>query len=200
MATYPLSFPNQAVAQETIKVDRSQAVMESPHSFAQQVVAKSDHWVLQFLFPRLSLADAEAIQGWLDKLNGQIGSFVYTPRQSRKSTLTGRTVALTAYSYQSAVSLQGWAASAPSELYVGQFVQIGNRLHRITTAPTSADTAGRCVIEVSPQIRTDQAAGTACEFVKPTGVFKLTTSEGYGYTLDPDRAPSFPTISAKEAL
>lgn len=174
--------------------------MESPHTFAQQTVSNADHWVLEFVWPRMSHGDADRVAAWLDSLKGQIGTFTYTPRNAYRSALTGRTLALAAYSYSDTVSVGGWASNSPSDLFLGQYCQIGERLHRITSAPANADASGRCLIEVVPQVRKTQNAGTAVEFVKPKGTFRLTTADSYAYTLDTDRQPSFPTINAKEAL
>lgn len=200
MATYPLSFPAKAPAQEKLSIAYKQAPMESPHTFAQQTVSNADHWMLEFDWPRMSHAEADRIVAWLDSLRGQLGTFTYAPRNSVKSALTGRTVAQTAFSYAETVSIRGWAAGAVSGLNLGQYLQIGERLHRITSAPAYADANGRCLVEVTPQVRKTQPVGTAVEFVNPKGMFRLISSDGYPYTLDVDRRPHFPTIQAKEAL
>jgi hypothetical protein len=200
MATYPIAFPAKAPAQEKLTIQHKQAAMESPHTFAQQTVSNADHWVLEFDWPRMSHADADRIQAWIDSLRGQLGSFTYTPRNSFKSALAGRTVAQAAFSYANTVNMGGWAAGAVSGLNLGQYCQIGERLHRITSAPAYADANGRCLVEVTPQVRKTQAAGTAIEFANPRGTFRLISADSYGYSLDIDRRPSFPTIQAKEAL
>lgn len=200
MATYPIAFPPQAPTREQLTIQLKQAAMESPHTFAQQTVANADHWVLEFDWPRMSHADADRIQAWIDSLRGQLGSFTYTPRNSFKSAFIGRAVAQTAFSYANTVSMGGWAAGAASGLSLGQYCHIGERLHRITSAPQNASAAGTCLVEVSPVVRKTQAVGTTIEFVNPKGTFRLGSADSYGYTLDPDRRPSFPTIQAKEAL
>lgn len=200
MATYPIAFPPQAPTQEILRVAFQQAAMESPHTFAQQTINKADHWLLEFQWPRMSHAEAERVAAWIDSLRGQLGTFTYTPRSSAKSPLQGVTVAQLAYSYSSTVSLAGWAAAGVSGLSLGQYCQIGERLHRIVSAPTNADANGRCLVEVVPQVRKTQAAGTPVEFQNPKGTFRLNSADSYAFTLDPDRQPSFPTIAAKEAF
>lgn len=200
MATYPIAFPSQAPTQEILRVAFQQAAMESPHTFAQQTVSKADHWLLEFQWPRMSHSEAERIAAWIDSLRGQLGTFTYTPRSSTKTNLAGITVAQVAYGYSSTVSLAGWAAQGVSGLSLGQYCQIGERLHRIVSAPTNADANGRCLVEVVPQIRKTQAVGTAVNFQNPKGTFRLNSADSYAFTLDPDRQPSFPTIAAKEAF
>lgn len=200
MATYPIAFPPQAPAQEILRVAFQQAAMESPHTYAQQTITKADHWLLEFQWPRMSHAEAERIAAWIDSLRGQIGTFTYSPRKGVSTNLTGVTVAQVAYGYSSTVSLAGWAAQGVSGLSLGQYCQIGERLHRIVSAPTNADANGRCLVEVVPQIRKTQAVGTPVDFQNPKGTFRLTSPDSYAFTLDPDRQPSFPTIAAKEAF
>ncbi|KQO58394.1 hypothetical protein [Sphingomonas sp. Leaf257] len=200
MAIYPIPFPTRAPTQEILRVAFQQAAMESPHTFAQQTVSKADHWLLEFQWPRMSHSEAERIAAWIDSLRGQLGTFTYTPRSSAKSSLQGITVAQIAYSYSSTVSLTGWAAQGVSGLSLGQYCQIGERLHRIVSAPANADANGRCLVEVVPQIRKTKAVGTTVEFQNPKGMFRFTSADSYAFTLDPDRQPSFPTIQAKEAF
>lgn len=200
MAVYPLSFPGFAITSEKLTIAFQQANMESPHTLAQQTIQKADHWLLEFNWPRMTHADADSIQAWLDRLAGQLGSFTYSPRNAVRYNLPNRTLALAAFSYSNTVSIGGWAANADSGLRGGNYVQIGPRLHRVVAGPSNADANGRCVVEVQPQIRQSLPVGTAVKFNNPKGTFRLSSSDGYGYSLDTDRAPSFPTIQAKEAL
>ncbi|MBM6577112.1 hypothetical protein KCP91_12085 [Microvirga sp. SRT01] len=183
-----------------LRISLQQAAMESPHTFAQQVVSNADHWTLEFTWPRMSHGDAEITQAWIDSLRGQLGTFLYQPRLAYGSDLTGRTLALPAYSYGSLVTMGGWAANAASSLYLGQYCQIGTRLHRVVSAPANANTSGQCTVELAPQIRSLQPAGTPINFQTPKGTFRLVSGDSVAYTLDVDRQPSFPSIQAKEAL
>lgn len=148
----------------------------------------------------MTFANAEKVAAWIASLRGMEGTFLYRPRQRLTSTLTGRTIATKAFAYNRALVAQGWAANEVSGLRVGQFLQVGSQLVRLIEAPLLADANGRVTISFEPELRIDYAQGSAINFVNPAGMFSLSSSDDMGYTLNPDRIPTFPTMSAKEAV
>lgn len=200
MPTYPLPFPAKAAAREKLQLNNRQAAMESPHTLAIQVVNTASQWNLDFTWPRMSLARAQVLQGWLDSLQGQVGTFRYYPRAATRSVLTGRSLTSTAYSYSTNVRLSGWASNATSELSVGQFFQLGNQLLRITAVPALADANGQVLVEFQPMLRANYAAGAAINLATPSGVFRLVSAETPSLDLDIDGLPTFPSVVAKEAI
>jgi hypothetical protein len=127
----------------------------------------------------MSLTRAQILQGWLDSLQGQVGTFRYYPRSATRNAANGVSLALAGYSYATNVKLSGWGASAASGLSVGQFFQIGDQLLRITA---------------------NYAAGAAVNLVNPSGVFRLVSAETPSFDLDVDGFPTFPSVIAKEAI
>jgi hypothetical protein len=200
MPTYPIALPPKAPATERLTPLFRQAAMASPYTLKQQTVNTASQWQLEFTWPRMTAADAEKCAAWLDSLSGQVGTFRYSPRQAYASALTGRTLAQSAFADTSAVRLAGWPANSASGLRVGQLFQLGTQLLRIITAPSQADANGRCIVEFSTPLRANFNAGAAVDFTSPEGLFRLSASEGNGYTLTPDRLPDFGTIVAKEAV
>lgn len=148
----------------------------------------------------MSLVEAEGCAAWLDSLAGQVGTFYYQPRQSIQSYLTGRVLAAAGAPYQSAISVAGWGAGTASGLRQGQYLSIGDQLLRIVAAPANADGSGRCTIEIQPSLRLTYTINTSVNFISPKGKFRLATSDGFGFMLDPDRLPEFPSIPAVEAV
>jgi hypothetical protein len=200
MPTYPLPFPAKAAAREKLQLNNRQAAMESPHTLAIQVVNTASQWNLDFTWPRMSLARAQVLQGWLDSLQGQVGTFRYYPRGAIRSVLTGRSLTSAAYSYSTNVRLSGWASNAVSELSVGQFFQLGNQLLRITAVPAFADANGQVLVEFQPMLRANYAAGAAINLATPSGVFRLVSADTPSFDLDIDGLPTFPSVVAKEAI
>lgn len=200
MPTYPLQFTVKAPAREQLKIIHRQMPMESPHTYAMQVVHTASQWVLEFTWPRMKLSTAFVVQAWLDSLQGQVGTFRYSPRARAASSLTGRTLAAAAFSYGTNVRLAGWASNAASGLTVGQFFQLGEQLLRITAVPTNADANGQLLIEFQPKLRANHAASTGVNLTNPSGIFRLAVSETPSFDADTDGHPSFPTIVAKEAF
>lgn len=200
MATYPLSFPAKAVAREKLQLNFRQAAMESPHTFAFQAVNTAAQWVLEVTWPRMGHAQAQVIQGWVNSLKGQVGTFRYSPRSSVDSTLTGRSLTIPAYGYAETARMSGWGANAATGLSVGQFFSLGDQLLQITSAPVNADASGQVLIEFQPMLRKTYAASTTVNFTAPSGVFRLVSADSPTYELDVDRRPTFSTLQAKEAI
>ena len=197
---YPLAFPSKAPNSERLTISRKQSATESTFTYAIQVVGGASQWQLEWTWGAMSHVRAEALAGWLDSLNGQVGTFTYAPRQSVTSTLTGKSLGAAAYGYNKTISATGWAANAPSTLRVGQFLQIGSQLLRITGAGAKADASGKVTISFEPELRVNYTNGTALNFINPTGTFRLNSSEGAGYTLTPDRVPELGSFQAREVV
>lgn len=204
MATYPLQFPTRAPALEKLSPTRNQ-VPFTGLSGQQQTVTNYSQWALEWTWPRMTHAEAARCSAFLNSLDGQVGTFWYYPRNPRATGLTGKNLPSTAFAFSTVMVVQGWSAGQASNVDVGQFIQIGNSLQatqlvQVTNVSPNADSQGRVTIEFAPQLRRDYLQGSAVIFDNPAGVFHLTTGETPGYSLDPDKLPEFPTISAIEAL
>lgn len=148
----------------------------------------------------MTFAHAEAMAAWLMGLKGQAGTFRYAPRQRFGYSTTNIFLATPGYIYGEAISVRGWEGNAPTGLRAGQYFQIAGQLLRIVEAPAFADGSGAATISFMPQLRTTYPAQTAVNFVNPVGVFRLATSDGFGYTLNSDKLCDFGTIEAREAV
>ena len=200
MPTYPLQFPAKAPAREKLQLNNRQAAMESPHTLAIQVVNTASQWNLDFTWPRMSLARGQVLQGWLNSLQGQVGTFRYYPRSATRNATTGVSLALTAYSYSTNVKLSGWASSVPTGVSVGQFFQLGDQLLQVTAVPVNADANGQAIVEFQPMLRANYTAGAAINRASPSGVFRLVSPDTPSFDLDIDGLPTFPSVIAKEAI
>lgn len=197
---YPIEFPARAPSTERLVLNRRQSGAESNFTFKQQIVHTASQWVLEWSWPPMTYANAESISGWLLSLKGQIGTFRYYPRQRLASALAGKSLALAGYAYNDSISVGGWPVNAASGLRVGQFFQLGDQLLRIVAAGANADAAGKVIISFEPELRLNYATGTAVNFANPSAVFRLSTADGLGYTLTPDKLPEFGTIQAREVV
>ncbi|PTW49364.1 hypothetical protein C8J25_101872 [Sphingomonas faeni] len=197
---YPIPFPSQAPATQRLTLNRRQSATESPFTYAVQVVDTAAQWAFEWSWPIMSHVKAEALTGWLLSLKGQIGTFTYRPRQALTSGLTGRTLAIQGYASNDAISVAGWAANASSGLRAGQFFQLGKQLLRIVDANAGADANGRVTISFEPSLRANIAAATPVNFASPAGEFRLSISDGYGYTLDPNKLPDLGSFTAREVI
>lgn len=197
----PLQFPNIAPATERLTIDRRQAGMESTSTKALQVINTAATWQLQWTWPVMPYRSAVRINAWIASLAGLTGTFIYRPRQPYvTASLTGRTLASTGFKYLNTILVGGWNARVDSDLFSGQYMQIGEQLLMITAASATADANGRVTIEFQPQLRAGYAIGSPVNLANPAGLFRLAEASGQGFTLDPDRLPSFGTIGAMEVV
>lgn len=171
----------------------------------QQTVTNYSQWAVEWTWPRMTHAEAAKCGAFLNALEGQAGTFWYRPCNPSVTGLVNKNLPSTAFAYSTVMTVQGWTPNQASGVLVGQFIQIGNTLQntqlvQVTSVSPNADAQGRVTIEFAPQLRRNYLQGSAVIFDNPAGVFRLTTSEVPGYTLDPDKLPEFPTITAIEAL
>ena len=196
--TFPIDFPRQCASNEKLTLSRRQSITEANASYQTTVVHTASQWQLSWNWPRMTHDLAEGVNAWILKLNGEVGTFRYYPTQSRVSTLSDMSLAVAGYAYNTAVSVGGWAANAASGLRPGQYFQIGNQLLLVTDAAANADANGQVIINFAPELRTAFPVATSVNFANPCGVFRMNTSEGLGFGLDPDRRPDFSSIAARE--
>lgn len=200
MPSYPIDFVAVAPKTERLTLTHRQAAMASNFTLAQTTIHTASQWSLEWSWPDMRPDRAEMVRAWINSLRGQVGTFRYRPRQSVASTLAGRTLSAQGYAYNRAVQIGGWTANAPSQLRLGQYFQIGPQLLEITSAPANADASGLCQIEFEPALRTSYAVGSPVNIINPTGLFRLASSEGMGFTLTTDRVGTFGTMTAVEAV
>lgn len=200
MTTYPLAWQTFVpVVRDEFQLFRAQTVHEAIGTGQQQVVARFSQWRGRIELRPAKLIDAEKALAWIDSLNGQIGTFNYSPTQSSVSTLSGITVQTTVSPYATTARLAGWGAGAPSLLRAGQMLQIGSQLIRILTAPANADGSGRCDIEFAPPARSTWTAGFAVECDLPLALFRL-SGNAPSFSQGPDGWVYLGTLEVEEAL
>jgi hypothetical protein len=199
MAIYPLPFPNKSPALQRLWLVHKQTVHQSPFSGKQQQTNLYAQWNLEFTWPRMSPVEADGLDAWLSSLEGQNGTFTYTPVQD-PSALTGRALNQATFAESNTIEIAGWTANQLSTLRVGQFAQIGTQLIRLTAVPLNADANGNCVVEFAPRLRSNYPRFQSVVFTNPKGLFRLATSDTPSSTMDPDHLPEFPPITAVEVL
>lgn len=174
--------------------------MRSPYSGSQTIIQNYSEWTLELGFAPQPVDAAKAHLAWRDSLKGSIGSFYYQPRGSGKQ-ITGKTLSLAAYAHGETISVGGWAANAQTGLVAGDYLSLGDKLFRITIAPTVASAAGVAVLEIAPMLRKDFPAGTTVNFVNPRATMRIVDDQetGSGYSRDPDKV-SIPSFIAREKL
>lgn len=152
------------------------AVSTSPYTQSQQVQAwpGADYWTASISLPSYNAHDARAVEAWLLSLRGvknvfQIGHPLRTePQGNPKGTplASGTNLAMS-----TVLNTKGWAGNY-HQLYPGDHIQIGYRLHVCLDSVTS-DANGNASFNVWPSLREDIADGTPIQLYNAKGIFRL---------------------------
>lgn len=203
MTTYPLNPPPIVPSSERLLLVSNQTVQIAEFSGHTAIIDKYTSWTLELNFTQLSMQNSALLSAWIDGLRGASGTFLYQPWRNVYSQAGARTLYVVCYAGSTIAGLTGWGASAATGLVVGQFISIAGQLHRITVAPSVADSAGHVTIEFSNPTRADHAIGTAVNFSNPTGTFRRSGgNDGFasGYQVSPGSLGEFATFTAQEAF
>jgi hypothetical protein len=165
--TYPLTPPaalkTAAVRWKPVSVA---GVNISPFTGQQQVIAhRGGWWEVDIEVPPLKRAEADALEGFLLALNGREGTFYYGDKL-RKASGGNPSGAWVVGSGATANTTTLPIAAGSGAFAVGDFIQVGNQLFRITQL-------NGATIDVFPKTRSAFAAGTAIVYTNPKGVFRL---------------------------
>lgn len=157
-------------------------VHESPFSGAMQTLRQpAERWAATLTWNRLTQTDWRAMSAFLAQLNGQAGRFYYGPVHApRMATGTGTPAINGSVQSGSAVSIDGWAASAEAFKrgdYLSYNDADGRPMLYIVTADISATGAGVANVPVAPQVRRSVADGTTVEIDNPLAVFRLASDD-----------------------
>lgn len=176
--SYPLSFPNVKVRSITWEAKTKVAMTESPFTGVQQVVEHAGQWFeAQITLPPLERADAEEMVGFFLALNGVRGTFTFGDPDfsAPRGTAAGTPLINGGSQTGSTITTDGWGASQTSLLKRGDWIQIGNYMHKITQDATS-DGAGEATLEIFPSLRSSPSNNATITTSSPTGYFRLTSN------------------------
>ena len=157
------------------------AVSQSPFTMQSQVLIwpGCDLWTCNFSLPAMAPAVAQVWQGWAGSLRGKVGQFqIGDPmRKTPLGSPSGSPVVSSALVGASVIATTGWTANATNLLLVGDYLQIGYRLHLVCGSSAggavNADASGHASIEIWPSIRDLISTSTAIVTSNCTGLFML---------------------------
>jgi hypothetical protein len=151
------------------------AVSISPFTGQQQVQDWQASWLeASVSMPALRHAQAQEWIAFLMSLRGQAKVFqlgdplALSPRGSGLGTPLVDGAGQTGY----LLSTKGWIANAVSVLLPGDWIQIGYRIYR-TLAIATADSAGKLVLSIWPQLRESPADGDIITLNNTKGLWRL---------------------------
>jgi hypothetical protein len=185
---YPLSMPtNKGPRAITFGYIPSIGVSSSPFSQATQVqVWSGDSWTVDITLPVMERANAEEWIAFILALNGREGTFLLgdpkgtTPR----GTALGSPLLNGAHAAGATeLVTDGWTASQTAALKVGDYLQLGQRLHKVVGADAESDGSGDATFDIRPRLREACPDNMPLLTTSCKGVFRLRDNAAQLYDL-----------------
>lgn len=169
---------NPAPKSVELGMNDTNAMSRSPFTGSTQVQAwpGADWWDATIALPQMHAADAAIWSAFLAECRGILNVFYLSDPSytGPKGTVKGTPV-VNGVNNAMATTLntKGWAASSFRLLLPGDYIQVGNRLHRVLNQMNS-DANGHATIAIWPSLREATTDGEAINLNKPAGLFRLT--------------------------
>lgn len=174
--SYPLNLPSTPSFSRLVLTARTAvSVLQSPYTFQTQVQEHQGQiWLADFVLPAMSRDRAEAWAAFLMALNGPVGTFFLgdplatTPR----GAATGTPLVNGASQTGKSIITDGWNPSVTGILLGGDFIQIGNRLHKVMQ-DVNSDGSGNATIDIFPRLRESPGDNQAIITQNCKGLFRI---------------------------
>ncbi len=177
MPTFPLNLPT-VTGIASIKWAKSASVIRSDGSF--DLTPKvydwgGKRWDVEVSLPPLTESQWRIWEAFFLSLNGPVGTFWLGPTLDKTASGVATGTPLINGGSQTGASVvsDGWTISTTGILKAGDWVQIGNRLHRVL-ADADSDGSGDCTFEVWPTLVTSPDDDDPIVVTNPKGLFRLT--------------------------
>jgi len=174
--SYPRAFPTvTGVARCDMHIRRSHIDNQSLSGFRNTTKLPRDRWTCVVTLPPLSLVQAQEWLGWLDSLDGVVGTFTmgsadFTSITGNAPNSTGRVAG--ASQTGSTITTDGWSTGVTDLFKAGDIISFGGQLKRVLV-DTDSDGSGNATIEVAPPVYEAVADNALITTVSPTGTFRL---------------------------
>jgi|688.fasta_scaffold65936_3 hypothetical protein len=202
--TYPLQLPDNGAGIESFRLIANHAVgvLRSPFTFATQTQRHPGQaWSVEVGIAPCREDGAEPWMAFLLRLNGPHGTFLMGDpwHRSPRGTATGSPEVRGNHAARAATLLTGgWTANTAGILLEGDYIQIGERLHKVLLDADS-DASGQATLEIFPALRVAVADSEAIITEEPKGLFRLADAESTLTEIDKERFYSI-SFTAMEAV
>lgn len=173
-----IALPNHPAPKSIeLGMNDTNAMSRSPFTASTQVQAwpGADWWDATIALPQMAATDAAVWSAFLAECRGILNVFylsdpTYT---GPKGTVKGSPV-VSGVNNAMATTLntKGWTPNSFRLLLPGDYLQLGNRLHRVLEQVNS-DANGDATVSIWPSIREVSTDGQAIILNKPAGLFRL---------------------------
>lgn len=156
------------------------ALSSSPFTGISQAQAwpGADLWDATIALPKLESDDAAVWSSFLAECRGRLNVFFLGDSTYRgpRGTVKGSPVVNGVQgAMATTLNTKGWDPNSFGLLQVGDYLQLGDRLHKVLVRVDS-DGAGDAAISIWPSLREATTDGQAINLNQPRGLFRLATN------------------------
>lgn len=176
--SYPLELPTNAPSPKRVVFTGVSAVglSRNPYTYQTQVQRfAGQSWSAEITLPPMKREEAEQWIVFFLKLNGQEGTFLLgdpSAAEPRGSVAGDPKINLAHNAQQSAILTDGWTADEVGVLLAGDYIQIGQRLHKVLH-DVDSDNSGVAEIDIWPSLREPLLDDTNIITRGARGLFRL---------------------------
>lgn len=178
--SYPINLPSSPAPAEIRIFPRSVvAVSVSPFTGQQQAFQHQGQvWQAEITLPNMLRAKAEPWIAAFLQLNGRYGTFRLGDFSGRgpRGIATGTPQVKGALQTGQSLITDGWTPSQNGILKAGDYIQVGERMHKILI-DTNSDSLGNASFDIWPRLRESPADNVPVITRNCTGLFRLTSNE-----------------------
>jgi len=171
---------NPAPRQIELGMNDANALSVSPFTGSTQVQAwpGADYWDADIALPKLLPQDAAVWSAFLAECRGMLNVFYLSDPSYKQpqGNVSGVPVANGAQSpMATTLATKGWTPTTFGLLLPGDYLQVGNRLHRVLE-PVNSDVNGDATIVIWPSLRDAVTDGQTIILDNPQGLFRLASN------------------------
>ena len=175
---YPLAMPSTPSPRKiTMGANNLASASISPFTGTTQIVQWSgEWWEAEVALPDMPVSQAELWISFLVALRGIVGTFLMgdPARKTPLGPALGTPLVAGTYAAGTTCILtSGWAANQAQPLFAGDYIQLGQRLHKVLLS-TPTGLGGQSYLLIFPAIRAEGVtSGQAIITQNPVGTFRL---------------------------
>lgn len=177
--SYPLTLPSvKGPSRITLTQNVSVAVNRSPWTFQTKTQRfQGDSWDISVSLPPMEREDAEEWICFLIKLKGAYGTFLAGDNAGKtpRGIATGTPLVKGGSQTGETLVTDGWTNSTTGILLAGDYIQIGNYLHKVLV-DVNSNGSGEATLDIWPPLRSSPADNASIITTNTVSTFRLSSN------------------------
>lgn len=172
------------ITEVSISIENAVGIRESGLNYHQEVqVFPGQRMRMRVSFKPMTPETGSKLEAFFLKLRGRAGTFrFFDPYHSKPmGQACGLPVVVSAQVGEQTLQTSGWEKAVPFQLRAGDYLQLGENLHRVLE-DVNSNVQGEAELTVWPNLRETYAAGTSLRLHNPTGLWRLSRDPSYQRT------------------